>query len=226
MSNLRRIVLATAFGVGLASVSVAVPDGTVWNPAAAQTVVPAPLTDEDRKELRRIERYMNRIDTMTARFVQISDEGRYSEGKVWVSRPGKLRFEYEPPVPILIVANGGDLMYHDSELQQTSYVGIDETPLEFLLRKRVAFGDTDITVTGMNRQPGIIQVEVVQTDNPDQGALILSFNDTPLELRKWEVIDSQGVRVNVALFNTKIGGKLDRDLFNMADPAFINRTRD
>jgi len=220
--SFRRLALATAVSLGAFGLSAGLPEGRLvsMSSAAAQAPQPVELSDEDRRELDRIERYLNRIDTLTARFVQISDEGRYSEGKVWVKRPGKLRFEYEPPVPILIVANDGDLMYYDSELKQTSYVGIDETPLEFLLRKRVAFSDRDVTVTGMNRQPGIIQVEVVQTDSPDQGALILSFNDTPLELRKWEVIDSQGIRVNVALFNTKIGDRLDSKLFDLADPAF------
>ena len=187
--------------------------------AAAQDPQAVVLNAQDHKILAEIAEYLNKTDSLTARFVQISDEGRYSEGKVWVQRPGRMRFEYEPPTQILIVANDGDMMYHDAELNQTSYIGIDETPLSFILKSEISFADPSITITGFNRQPGIIQVELVQTETPEQGALIISFNDLPIELRKWEIIDSEGVHVNVALFNVKVGDSLEKSLFNMVDPS-------
>ena len=177
------------------------------------------ISEADRADIKRIERYLNSITTMTARFVQITDDGRYSEGKLFLSRPGRLRFEYEPPVPVLMVANRGTLIYYDAQLEQVSYVDIDSTPLWFITRPEVNFSDPGIIVSDFVREAGVVRVALVQADDPDAGQVILSFSEAPLELRKWTVIDGQGVSVNVALFNAETGMSLARSLFEFKDPS-------
>lgn len=214
---------AAALCVGLALVFGSTPGTSAADGRAQVAVIDPSLSEADRADLKRIERYLNAITTMTARFVQITDDGRYSEGKLFLSRPGRLRFEYEPPVPVLMVANRGTLIYYDAQLNQVSYVDIDSTPLWFITRPEVNLSDPGVTVSGFFREAGVIRVILQQTDDLDAGQVILSFSEAPLELRKWTVVDGQGVSVNVALFNAETGMALDAALFEFKDPSKSGR---
>lgn len=184
----------------------------------------ASLTEEDRAELRRVEKYFNALQSIKARFVQITDSGKYSEGKLYFRRPDKIRFEYEPPVPVLVVVSDGWVNYFDSELKQTTKVPLSETPLSFLTRPQVAFSG-DVTVTDVERKPGVFRIEVAETSAPDTGRIVLTFSREPLELRKWTIVDAQGTTVNVALFNAEHNSSLDDALFQFRDPNFGKRNR-
>ena len=175
-------------------------------------VTPYQMSEEDRKTIAKIEEYLNNIQTMTARFTQISDDGDYSEGKLYLQRPGKLRFEYEPPVPILIVARNGDLVYYDKELDQVSFVDLKDTPLWFVAQEKVDFSK-GVIVTNIQYNAGMIEVTMVETDNPEKGQVSLRFTDAPFELTKWTVVDAQRNAVNVALFSTQTDVAIDPELF-------------
>src|SRR4249919_1648704 len=81
--------------------------------------VPAPLTQQDTLELQRIAAYLNNIRTMTARFQQVANNGGASAGHLWVARPGRMRFEYDPPTPITLLADAASVYYWDKQLNQT-----------------------------------------------------------------------------------------------------------
>ena len=176
-----------------------------------------PLTAADKADLRRVEDYLNGLTTMKAHFIQVSSKGEVAEGTVYMQRPGKIRFEYEPPVPVLIVSSGLILYYHDTELNQTSQVFVNSTPIGMLVRDNLSFDDKDVTVVHMLRQDGAIRVTVQQTKEPEQGAITLIFADQPLALRKWIVLDAQGVETSVTLTNVETGLALDPELFTF-DP--------
>src|SRR3972149_442219 len=102
-------------------------------------------------------RYLNDLSTLRARFVQISSNGTYAEGEVIVARPGRLRFEYDPPTPVLLIANGLSLLFYDRELKQASFLPLWETPLWFLIREEVKLSD-DLQVTAVERGQGVLKI--------------------------------------------------------------------
>ncbi len=181
-------------------------------PGFAAPPKPAALSDQDRADLGRVEGYLNGLRTATATFLQVSDNGGVARGKFYLSRPGKMRFEYEPPTPVLMVSTGGSLVYYDSLLKQTSYLPLDSTPLGLLLRDNLKFGG-EVTITKLERGPGTIRLTLVQTKDPDQGVLILTFSDRPLALKQWTVIDQQHKATTVTLMELQTDMKLDPKLF-------------
>ena len=213
---LRNLLAARALAV---AVLVALSIATIgYSPAqaAADDGKAIALSPDDIATLTRVEDYLNRIDTMQARFVQISSNGAYAEGEVYVNRPGQLRFDYDPPHTVLLLSNGLTLLYYDRELKQASYIPLWETPLWFLIREDVKLGD-DLVVTGIEEALGTLSVSLQNQEKPESGKLTLIFSDTPLTLRKWEVIDAQGILTQVSLVNPLYGGEIDGDLFDYGD---------
>jgi outer membrane lipoprotein-sorting protein len=187
-------------------------------PAAAAVVArPAQLSQQDRGDLARIEQYFDGIHTMQSKFLQFSDNGGMAAGHVFLSRPGKMRFEYDPPTKLLLVANGGILAYYDLMLQQESNVPLSATPLSILLSQKVSLMG-DVTVTKFERDAGTIRVTLQQTKDPSQGALTLVFSDKPLQLKQWTVLDAQNISTKVTLIDPQFGPKLDGKLFNFINP--------
>jgi outer membrane lipoprotein-sorting protein len=184
-------------------------------PAPAATQVAA-LSIDDKASVTRALKYLNDISTLRARFVQISSNGAYAEGEVLVDRPGKLRFDYDPPNPALLIANGLELLYYDRELQQASFLPLWETPLWFLLRKQVKLSD-DVRVVEVDRGRGALRVALKEVKNPDAGTVTLVFADKPLSLRKWEIVDAQGVTTEVSLVNPQFGVTIDPKEFDYHD---------
>ncbi len=169
-------------------------------------------TPQDRADIARIETYLNGLTSLRAKFLQVAPDGGISGGQAWLSRPGRLRFQYDPPAPFLLVAAHGQLVFQDSSIQQTSQAPLSSTPLGMLLAPKVALSG-EITVTGMRRLPGEIDVSIVRTASPGDGALTLVFADAPLTLRQWTVMDAQQKETRVTLFNTELGGNFDAKLF-------------
>src|SRR5437764_15232127 len=113
---------------------------------AAAAPAPAVLTPQDALALQRFAAYLNGIRTMTARFHQVANNGAASTGKLWVARPGRMRFEYDPPTPITLIADATYVYYWDKELKEASKYELRSTPAWFLLRDPISFG-SDVVVT-------------------------------------------------------------------------------
>lgn len=183
----------------------------------AAAPVPAALTAQDQADLARIQAYLNSLHTLKARFLQVAPNGATSEGIAWMQRPGRMRFQYDPPTPLLLVAGHGLFVYYDRELRQTTNIPLGATPLGLLLRANIVLSG-DVTVTGFERTPGQFQVTLVRTSSPGDGSLTLVFADNPLALRQWTVIDAQRRETRVTLYNVELGGSFDQDMFTLVDP--------
>jgi len=188
-------------------------------PAPAAPPTPAALDDSEKADVERIEAYLSGVRTMQARFLQTTSEGSYSEGAIYLSRPGRMRIEYDPPVPIEIVATGRALVFHDRKLEQVSYFGLDSTPASILLAESVQLSGR-VTIVGFERGPGAVAVTLVNSDDAGEGSITLVFSDRPLELRKWVVVDAQRVTTTISLFGARFGMDLDPELFEFDDPYF------
>lgn len=203
----RRAILAS--GVAVATMPFA---------ALSRAAVPPPpavLTPQDAADLRRIAAYLNGIRTMTARFRQISSGG-VASGSLWLARPGRMRFEYDPPSPILLIADQFYVYYVDKQLAEMSKVGLKSTPAWFLLRDPISFDD--LIVTRFERGANGLAVTVVEPAEPDNGSLTMVFGSDPLALRQWTIIDQQRKTTTVSISDTQFGVALDPELFVYQDP--------
>jgi outer membrane lipoprotein-sorting protein len=187
----------------------------------------APLSDADKKDVERVEAYLNSVKSMNGRFLQIGPDGLSTEGQFWLSRPGRLRFEYDPPSPILIVGDGLFLIFHDKELGQTDRLPIGSTPIGILVREKVELSGA-LTVEAVERQTGLLRVTAFDTARPREGKLIMTFagQGGSLGLRQWRVIDAQGQATNVMLSAIEVNQDLPRRLFVFIDPTPEDRARE
>jgi outer membrane lipoprotein-sorting protein len=177
-------------------------------------------TPQDRADMGRIETYLDGLRSLKAHFLQVAPSGALSQGTAWLERPGRMRFQYDPPSPLLLVAGHGLVVFHDKSLDQTTNIPLGRTPLGILLADHVHL-QGDVTVTGMQRLPGQIQVSLVRTASPGDGTLTLIFADNPLTLRQWTVLDAQRQETRVTLYNVETGGQFDPKLFEFIDPRFF-----
>jgi outer membrane lipoprotein-sorting protein len=186
-------------------------------PASAAPPPPAALAPQDSAELQKIAAYLEGIHTMTARFAQQTASGGAATGEVWLQRPGKMRFQYDPPNQLLLLADTFYLYSWDPDLKQMSKVGLKSTPAWFLLREPISFTD-GVTVTRFEHSGNAVRVTVVETAEPDAGSLTMVFTENPLALRQWTVVDQQGRVTNVSLTDQQYGVALDPKLFQYHDP--------
>jgi len=197
----RRALLLGAVAVGLAC---------SLGPGLAAATAPGVVAD--------IERYLNGIETLEARFSQVAPNGATSSGRVYIQRPGKLRFDYDPPSRIRLVAPGDwRLVFYDASIKQVNVIPIDQTPLGILLDREISL-EGDVTITDVARGGDEVAVTLVRTQAADQGSVTLVFGERPLELRRWSVVDAQGLRTHVLLEEVETGGSLDPELFRWRDP--------
>ncbi len=204
----RHLALAGAILLGIAGAGTA---------ADADTTA-ATLSEADRADIARIETYLNDLTTMESRFLQFSEQGM-AQGRIFLNRPSHLRIEYAPPTPVLMIASDIILMFHDTELKQTTFLPVSKTPAGFLLEENIKLSG-DLTITDFERKAQAFRVTLTQTDAPDSGTVTLMFEDKPLRLAKWRVVDAQGTRVEVALLEPRFGVTFKNagELFSTVDP--------
>ena len=176
------------------------------------------LSDGDRASLARIETYLNDLGSMQSSFVQANPDGTHSKGTMYLRRPGRLRFEYDPPDNYLVIAHGEWFTYVDKELDEATYLPVEKTPAYFILKKNINFGNK-LRVASFQNANKVFRVEIEQVDEPDSGRVIMIFTDAPLQLRKWQVIDSQGNLTDTTLINPKFDVLLNAELFEYDGPA-------
>lgn len=184
-------------------------------PAAGQVA----LSARDRADLGRAEGVLNRLVSVKARFLQIAQNGAAAEGTAWIVRPGRMRFEYDPPEPLLLIAGDGQFFYYDRELRQPTIVPVGSTPLGLLLRADLKLSG-DITVTSVDRSGGLVRIALHRTGRPAEGRLTLVFDEAVTELKQWAVVDAQGRETRVSLFQPEYGGRYPDLLFAFNDPRF------
>lgn len=204
----RRLLLSAALALSL------------WAVPAWAAPKKAQLSAQDLADIQRAEEILNAITTLKARFLQISANSGQADGTVYLSRPGRLRLQYNPPSPLLVVADGRFLIVHDKELGAPSYLPLDSTPAGILVRDKLQLNGKDLSVSRIQRGSGILTITVFQNDEPGQGELALVFSESPLTLRQWRIIDPQGSVTAVSLYETQTDLKLDPGLFQFKDPNF------
>jgi len=167
--------------------------------------------------LTKAEQYLNSLTTAQARFLQTAGDGSQAIGTFYLNRPGKLRFEYDDPIEDFVVADGFLVYFYDAQLGEQTNAPIGQTLADFLLRPNLSLSG-EIKVTDIKRSGGLLQIALVQADDPEAGMITLGFNEEPMELKKWRIADSTGAVTEVELFQLKTGLELADSLFVYADP--------
>lgn len=163
--------------------------------AFAQTA--SGLTPEDESLVQRAQTYLDGLTTATGRFVQTAQDGRESTGTVWLQRPGRARFDYDPPSGVEIAADGHVVTEVDTRLRTIHSYPLGTTPLSLFLARHVAL-DQGARVEAVRRTPDGFEVEV-QDGRRRRGSIALQFRNTPLALTGWIVTDARGAKVQVRL---------------------------
>lgn len=170
-----------------------------------------------------ISNYLNGLTTVTAPFTQYNDDGSQSTGQLYLHRPGRMRFEYDPPNGATVVAGSGAVVIHDPKSNQPpeSYP-LKRTPLSIILDRRVNLGQANMVV-GHSFDGKSTVVTAQDPKNPDYGRIDLKFAGKPLELRSWVIHDGAGSQTTVVLGALTKGQKLGSSLFNSQGGGGSNR---
>ncbi|MBP7063460.1 outer membrane lipoprotein carrier protein LolA [Ferrovibrio sp.] len=173
----------------------------------------AKLSPAERAELDRLASYFNSIRSLMGRFLQIGPDGSAAEGLIALQRPGRFRFEYDPPAPLLIVSDGSYITMEDRQLKSVDRLPLGSTPLDILVRDQVSFDDPKLAVQRLERGASVLRVTLADAGKPHDGSLVLSFSDRPLGFTGWTVHDAQGQTTTVALSALDLNPTLPDSLF-------------
>ena len=174
------------------------------------------LSEADRAALDAISANLNGVATLKGGFVQIDPSGDVDQGAFYISKPGKMRFEYNPPSPTLIVADGHTIAVANRRLNTVDRYPLSETPLGLVLGDNIDLRHNAALFSVQHEQGAI--VIGARTDNGMKRANIsLVFSDPGYELRQWTVIDNQGLTTTVTLRDLVSGSALSPSLFLLPD---------
>jgi len=182
----------------------------------SSTLVPEPPSPFDAKQralLDRISNYLSSVQTMVGKFVQVGPDGGRTEGTFYMQKPGRVRFQYNPPSPIDIVSDGSSVVVRDRKLATQDLYPLSQTPLRYLLAERIdLLRDTDVVSVGADDSFATVVIEQKQlfvgTDR-----LMIMFDAKDLTLKQWTVTDPQGFDTTVAVYNLDSTKKPDPNLF-------------
>lgn len=168
----------------------------------------------DKLPLSEISKYLNGLKTVQTTFTQVNDDGSLSTGKLWLQRPGKMRFEYDPPNSAVVLATAGTVMIFDPKSNQPpEQYPLRRTPLSLVLDRNVNLGRANMVV-GHDFDGTATVVTAQDPQNPDTGHIELMFTSEPVELRKWVVHDEAGTQTTVLLGPLTKGDRLNQSLFS------------
>ncbi|GGB39639.1 outer-membrane lipoprotein carrier protein [Roseibium aquae] len=180
----------------------------------AMLVPAAALTVEEQATLQDVNAYFNSVKTMHGDFVQFGPDGSQLEGKFYLARPGKVRFYYNPPARLDIIADGKSVSVKDRKLATQDIWPLNQTPLRFLLAENINL-QTEAQVTDVLVEPDLITVVLTDQTTFNSGILTLIFDAKSYELKQWTVTDAQGYDTSVAVYNVTSNGPTNPDLFKI-----------
>lgn len=199
---------------GLAGLAALAPGALAPSSAREARAATAESADE---LVRRAERYFDGIESLRSRFVQINPDGSSVEGLIRLQRPGRMRIEYAPEAGMEVVADGTFFILVDHKLENTTYLPLESTPAHLLLREDFRIG-RDIEVAGIDRNAGLVRLELRRADAPGAGSVTVTLNANPMQLRQWVIRDAQGKRTRVTLLDPRFGVEFPPELFEFDDP--------
>ncbi|MEM1386547.1 MAG: outer membrane lipoprotein carrier protein LolA [Pseudomonadota bacterium] len=160
----------------------------------------APLqASADSVNLNEISAYLNSLKSVSGSFTQINDDGTISTGEVFIKRPGRIRFEYDPPNEVLVIGGGGQVaIFDDKSNQPPEQYPLKRTPLNLILARNVDLSRANMVV-GFEYDGTATTIIAQDPENPDYGTIQLKFTGPTVELRQWIITSGDGTRTTVTL---------------------------
>jgi outer membrane lipoprotein-sorting protein len=195
----RRRALALLGGVGAAALGIAA--GMPAQPAQAQSAAQA------------IADHFSSVRTMTGEFVQFGPKGEQTGGKFFIERPGKLRFNYEPPSDFRVVSDGKSVVLMNKKLGTADLYSLSQTPLKLLLEDRIDLSGNK--VQDIREDPDLTTITLADKSVFGNATISMMFDPQSYELRQWTVTDAQGKDTTVMIFNVQQGVTFGPDVFKI-----------
>ena len=206
---IRRLLLAALAGLAVT--------GAGLSADAAAKAPPPPLSAADKALVDRAAAYLDGLGQVRGRFSQTDTRGTMSQGELYLSRPGKARFDYQSPASLLVVSDGHAVLVYDRRLKTFDRYPLGATPLALFLQKHVRL-DQKVEVTRVDRVPGGFTLVARDGGHKARGYIMLTFDDNPIALREWTILDAQGGRTSVRLGALEPASGLDPKLFVLDNP--------
>jgi outer membrane lipoprotein-sorting protein len=163
----------------------------------------------------KVSTYLSSLQTLVGNFVQVGPDGTKMKGDFYIQKPGKVRFEYEPPSPIAIVADGSSMAVRDRKLATQDIYPLSQTPLRYLLSDRIDLM-RDTNVVNVTADDAYISVTIEEKNMViGTSRLMLMVGAKDNQLKQWTVTDPQGYDTTVAVYNLDASKKLDPGLFKI-----------
>ncbi|MDU8929259.1 outer membrane lipoprotein carrier protein LolA [Alisedimentitalea sp. MJ-SS2] len=183
--------------------------------ATATTIALALPASADKQSLNAISKYLNGMKQAKTKFTQINDDGTIDTGTIYIKRPGKMRFEYDPPNKALVLVSAATVALFDPKTNQgPETYPLNKTPLSIILAKTVNLAQANM-VTGHSYDGTATIVTAQDPKHPEYGNIQLKFTGNPVELRQWIINDDSGSSTTVVLGALSKGGSMPHKLFDI-----------
>lgn len=182
-------------------------------------------TPQNRAILEKVEKAYNGMKTIKAKFAQFNSkvEDDLQTGELYLSKPGKMRLVYEQGSPLEFYAVNGYLVYHDKEAEEVSYFDLNQTPVALILKDNLSFNDPDFVVSDVQDVLDEYFVSAHKKDAEELGTLTLVIDKNTLELKQWDVLDMQGIKSTVSLYDIQVNVPVNTKMFDFINPYKENK---
>lgn len=184
----------------------------------------ARIGKNDKKAVAQISKHFSSVPSMAGEFIQFGPNGEQTGGKFYLQRPGKIRFDYAKPSPILVKADGKTVGINNKKLKTWDFYPLRKTPLRLLLSDRIDVNDKSIK--SVKREADLTTVVLGNKSIFGDSKITLMFDPKNYELRQWTITDDQGKDTSVMIFNVKKNVKLSKKLFRMNQRALMQKEND
>jgi outer membrane lipoprotein-sorting protein len=187
-------------------------------PNATTQSSPGTFDDNQRALVAKVSTYLSGVQTLVGDFVQVGPDGRRTEGQFSIQKPGKVRFEYNPPSPVDVVADGQSVVVRDRKLDTQQLWPLSQTPLRFLLSDHIDLMK-DTNLVSVTADDTFVTVTIEETHKLiGTSRMMLMVGAKDFQLRQWTVTDPQGFDTTVAVYNLDTTKKPDPALFKITYP--------
>ena len=213
---MKKFALAAAAAVLFVSAPLVAMGQTRGAAPVARPALPGELTGAQRTAaLAEASGALNRIAAVQGRFTQVAPDGSQAQGKVYMQRPGKLRFEYDPPSPLTIVADGAIVAVEDRSMRDVQRIPLRSTPLYYVLKRDVNL-ERDARITRVVQQGDNLLVSARDRSGEAEGEITITFTGAARDLRQWSITDGQRQTTRITLSQVQGAARLDPRLFRVS----------
>ena len=192
----------------------------VWGSGGAEAAKEAKLSANEKAAIQKITTYFNNFQFLHGEFVQRGPSGHISQGVFYMSKPGRLRFEYSPPNPFLVVADGSYVIVQDRRMKRADHYPLSVTPLRLVLSENIDLLN-EAKIIHFYQDPSVMSLTLEDKDQWVPGQLTLVFDNKDFSLQQWVIIDGQGNRTTIYLTKLESKNKPDPELFKIVLPREI-----